>query len=487
MRENYEVTRYFEDLFQSVNQASMLLLDTNFDTFEQRLFEAMGIVAKTVDVDRMYIWKNFLIDGKLQCTQIYEWSEDAEPQQGNEYTVNVTYDDVMQGLEKILSNDQCINSIVREMAPAHQEHLVPQGILSILIVPVFINNRFWGFVGFDDCHRERIFTDNEDRILRSSALLFAHAYHHNEANRLIHEQNEFQQVIFNEAPIGLIIFDKEMNVVECNPILAQMFGVPPKEIAQNFFDLLPEYQANGMKSKDRLYELLKQTLSGETPKTDWTHLLPDGKLLSFEVTFRCINQGGNPIVLAFAYDLSKIKKLETEVTSLKDKVYECPLTSIYNRRFFDERANQIIKSSQTNGQFSLLLLDIDYFKKYNDNYGHQMGDECLKTVAQILSKSIGRTGDFVARYGGEEFVIVLPYTDGEGACLIAEKIIRNMHKADILHEYSDNTNYVTLSIGVTSGIMDSSLTIDDFVKVADDMLYSSKAAGRNKYTFSVAV
>jgi diguanylate cyclase (GGDEF)-like protein len=358
MEKNYEMTTYFEELFQATNQSSMLLLDANPDTFEERLFKAMGIVGKAVDVDRMYIWKNFLIDEKLHCSQIYEWSEEAEPQQDTDLTMNIAYDDVMVGLEELLSSGQSLNSIVAEMIPEHKEHLVAQGILSILIVPVFINSRFWGFVGFDDCHQERIFTDNEEKILRSSALLFGHAYHHNEANRLIRDQ--------------------------------------------------------------------------------------------------------------------------------KEKIYEDSLTGIYNRRFFDEKSESysLMKSPvHADVQLSLLLLDIDLFKEYNDGYGHQKGDECLKAVARILSVSLSQPGDFVARYGGEEFVIVLPFTDAEGARSVAERVIRNMRKANIPHEYSKVADHITFSIGVTSGTMRPSLTVDDFVKVADNMLYSAKEAGRNRYIF----
>jgi diguanylate cyclase (GGDEF)-like protein len=139
-------------------------------------------------------------------------------------------------------------------------------------------------------------------------------------------------------------------------------------------------------------------------------------------------------------------------------------------------------NSLVDDQLSLLMLDIDLLKEYNDGYGHQEGDECIKTVAQILSKSI-RSCDFVVRYGGDEFVIVLPSLDAEEACFVVEKIIGNIHKANIPHKYSNIANRITLSIGVATGMVEPSLTIDDFVTVADDMLYASKEAGRNKYTF----
>jgi diguanylate cyclase (GGDEF)-like protein len=203
-------------------------------------------------------------------------------------------------------------------------------------------------------------------------------------------------------------------------------------------------------------------------------------ILSFLVIF-----GAVFMIFQSARKIDESKRiLQAHQEILIDKVYECPLTGIHNRRFFDEKADEVLKSLVlTNGRLGLLMLDIDHFKNYNDNYGHQKGDECLKTVAQILSKSIVLADDFVARYGGEEFVIVLPSTDSEGACLVAEKIIRNINKANIPHEYSSVAGHITLSIGVANGVVDSSLKTDDFVKVADDMLYSSKEAGRNRYTF----
>jgi diguanylate cyclase (GGDEF)-like protein/PAS domain S-box-containing protein len=316
-------------------------------------------------------------------------------------------------------------------------------------------------------------------------LLFGNAHLHNKANRLIREQNEFQQAIYNEIPVGVSINDEHMNLIDCNPVFVKMLGVPKEKIVKNIFDFFPEYQPDGMKSIDKNPELFDQALRGQIPKVKWNYLLPDGKLLHCEITMKSIVLNGKPTVLVFAYNLSETKKLKSEVASLKEKIYEDPLTGINNRRYFDVRTNRILKLlAHAKGELSLLMLDIDKFKEYNDNYTHQMGDDCLKAVAQILSKSIDRDGDFVARYGGEEFVIVLPLANAERACLVAEKIIKNIREANIPHEYSSVANHVTLSIGVvTTGIVDGSLTVDDFVKVADGMLYASKETGRNRYIF----
>jgi diguanylate cyclase (GGDEF)-like protein len=160
------------------------------------------------------------------------------------------------------------------------------------------------------------------------------------------------------------------------------------------------------------------------------------------------------------------------------------LTGVYNRRFFDENIKRIIKSlSRSNSLLIMMMMDIDFFKRYNDTYGHIEGDKCLKIVAQTLSQSIARVADYVARYGGEEFIAVLPNTDELGARVIADNMLDNIRNCNIPHEASAVANHVTVSIGVTSGKVMPTHHADDFVKKADEMLYKSKQGGRNRYSF----
>ena len=164
-----------DNLLSTVNNAITILLQAERDEFKNALWESMGMMAKTVKADRVYIWKNHIVDGKLYCTQLYEWSEGAEPQQDNEYTIDISYDENIPGWKEKFLRNECVNSIVKNLSPEEQSQLVPQGIISILTVPVFMRNEFWGFVGFDDCRNERVFTANEESILRSGSLLIAYA------------------------------------------------------------------------------------------------------------------------------------------------------------------------------------------------------------------------------------------------------------------------------------------------------------------------
>lgn len=160
------------------------------------------------------------------------------------------------------------------------------------------------------------------------------------------------------------------------------------------------------------------------------------------------------------------------------------LTGIYNRRFMDETLGETIQSlSRSESLLSVFMIDIDFFKRYNDTYGHGAGDTCLKAVADALTISLRRSDDFIARYGGEEFAIVLPHTDETGAHLIAVRLLETVRELNIPHADSDAADYVTISIGVTTGRASHTQEGKDYLDRADEALYMSKRSGRDRYTF----
>jgi len=169
---------------------------------------------------------------------------------------------------------------------------------------------------------------------------------------------------------------------------------------------------------------------------------------------------------------------------LNEKIHYDALTGIYNRRFLEDSLQRIIKVlSRSKGELSVMMLDIDFFKKYNDNYGHSAGDFCIKVIAKTLTESLSRADDFVARYGGEEFAVILPNTDESGARVIANRILEKIRAHGIPHEKNDVASCVTISIGVTTGIVEHLQTGENYTKRADEALYISKKSGRNRYTY----
>ncbi|NEQ81591.1 MAG: PleD family two-component system response regulator [Moorea sp. SIO2I5] len=157
------------------------------------------------------------------------------------------------------------------------------------------------------------------------------------------------------------------------------------------------------------------------------------------------------------------------------------LTQVANRRAFDEYFNnEWSRLAREEKPLSLVLCDIDFFKLYNDTYGHQSGDECLKQVAQILDQAAKRPADLVARYGGEEFVVMLPSTDIQGAIQVAETIETKLCKQAIVHAASPVSDIVTVSLGSASTIPSGKSSPDNLFSEADKALYQAKLAGRNR-------
>jgi diguanylate cyclase (GGDEF)-like protein len=178
------------------------------------------------------------------------------------------------------------------------------------------------------------------------------------------------------------------------------------------------------------------------------------------------------------FELRKMKTFFEEMAKVD------PVTGIYNRRYIDETLRGIIKSlSRSNGDLSLLMIDVDHFKSYNDTYGHSKGDTCLRNIAEVIKKNLLRDGDFVVRYGGEEFVVVLPNTSESGARKVSERLLTAMRERNIPHEASLVASYVTFSVGATTATVHHTFSGDDYIKRADQAMYMSKQSGRNRYTF----
>ncbi|PIE25003.1 MAG: diguanylate cyclase response regulator [Neptuniibacter caesariensis] len=194
----------------------------------------------------------------------------------------------------------------------------------------------------------------------------------------------------------------------------------------------------------------------------------------------------NPIVLkakilAMGRIANMKKALDAANSRLEKLSSQDPLTQISNRRDLEHNLLKEWRRSQRNNlELAVIMLDIDFFKPYNDNYGHQQGDNCLKAVAKILKQCLNRSHDLVARYGGEEFAIILPDTDSSGAQLVAENILAALKQAHMPHEHSAAADYITASIGICTTATPAD-TPTALIKFADQALYSAKEQGRNRY------
>jgi diguanylate cyclase (GGDEF)-like protein/PAS domain S-box-containing protein len=311
--------------------------------------------------------------------------------------------------------------------------------------------------------------------------------------KALSEVEELSREVMDASPISYILFDMEFNPIDCNDAALRTFECPNKQFfLDNYWKIFsPVRQPDGQYTIEKAVALREHVYSNGKAVSEWIYHTYTGEELPVEKTLTPLIHNGERLIISFEYDLRDKKKMENEIQYLEieaEKIYTDPLTGIYNRRYLDKSVSILIETLSRSGSFlSLMMVDVDFFKKYNDTYGHSEGDNCLKIIANAILDSITRKDDIVARYGGEEFALVLPNTDENGARMIAEKIIENIRSCNIPHDGSDAADCVTVSIGVTTCKAEHKQNAEEYIKKADELLYQSKHDGRNRYTFAMLI
>ena len=289
-------------------------------------------------------------------------------------------------------------------------------------------------------------------------------------------------------PAGFAIYDEQDRMVLCNKMIGEIF---PHLKGQNIIGMTyEELLRNGVKSGlapspvplEQFDDWLKETLAERRRRTGPVlRAVPDGRWFHH---YERLTSSQHLVVLRLDVTelIQKTKELELVNEKLARLSTTDGLTGIANRRLFDQTLlKEWQRSARSQQPLSLLLIDIDYFKRYNDRYGHLQGDECLRQVAEILEGCVKRSGELVARYGGEEFAILLPGTDSKEATATAQRCADEIAKAKIMHADSAVSPWLTLSIGVVTQVAVQDKQPESLVKVADVALYSAKAAGRARF------
>lgn len=179
-------------------------------------------------------------------------------------------------------------------------------------------------------------------------------------------------------------------------------------------------------------------------------------------------------------------ELNQDKITLLCKIHIDELTGMYNRRFFDtELLNAVEHCHENQVKLGILMLDVDFFKQYNDTYGHSAGDECLRLISKTIRNEVEATNGFAARFGGEEFVVVIKDIQSDPLKSLAEGILKAIQQLNIPHKKNQDRKVVTISIGGFCGMVANGTDCKDYVEHADVALYQSKQLGRNRYTLYV--
>jgi len=514
----------------ALNKALEILVSYTEKNIDDTLSHGLWPIANAAGLDRIILFRIIDKDAMI-CGEKFRWDRLIGG--------TAPIDDALRELPittavkrwiSIMSDDTCISLKRGEFREDEAAFLSPRGVMSILIVPIYTESRFWGVVTCHDNTKERDFDKDCVAMLRSAARICASTVIRAEKTRnaelavkalrrrermtdtlykisyifLSQKEEKFEDTI--EAGVRLITSELEVdrlilyrNYMKDDCLyMSQVFrwdrssggstgfvesftDAPYSQFLTSWEDHLTD--GNTVNSLSRLLPVHEAVV------------LKSFGILSVAVIPIHINN----IFWGFTLfgDTRNERHFEDDVIEMmrsaaflfanafiRAEVEYDSLTGIYNRRYFDETMERVISSlSRAESILSVLMIDIDFFKRYNDTYGHVEGDRCLKAVAQTLSRCIIRADDFISRYGGEEFVVVLPNTDEYGVRLIAEKLLDNIRDLNIPHEQSDAAAYVTVSIGGTTGKVLHTHNAGDFIKRADELMYKSKQEGRDRFSF----
>ncbi|WP_410514572.1 diguanylate cyclase [Paenibacillus sp. BR2-3] len=337
--------------------------------------------------------------------------------------------------------------------------------------------------------------------LFSAAMIAFFSYSNQLAQELENSERRYrslhmlQEAIF-QSSVGTMItvFDPEGRITHINRAANTMLGYQADELIGRETPLIfhdPEEIAAYSGELSRMMGkpfsgidvLVYCSMKGPSEGREWSYIRKDGYRLTISLIVSPLWLDGEITgFIGTATDITERKKMENTLQqlSLMDG-----LTEIANRRNFDETLKKEWKRAERNGSLnglSLIMLDIDYFKAYNDSYGHQAGDDCLRKVTAIGKRTVERSSDTIARYGGEEFAIILPDTNAKGASELAERLRFAIENERIPHLGSKISDVVTISVGFSTCNPNAGGLPEQLIADADQALYYSKANGRNRVT-----
>ncbi|MBS3809764.1 MAG: diguanylate cyclase, partial [Desulfobacterales bacterium] len=351
------------------------------------------------------------------------------------------------------------------------------GLTAFLGVPLKLEDRAVGLIGLGN--KEQGYNETDLRNIEELSLAFCEALRLKQTEAALKDSEARFRAIADLAHDAIIMADQNGNIIYWNQAAGKIFGYKAGEVMEkNLHELLAperfkEEYREGLEafSKSGNGKAVGQTLELEGVRKD-------GSEFPLELSMSGVLIQGSWHAIGIVRDITERKRMEKELERLS---YQDGLTGVANRRLFEQTLDrEWQRLARSKSPLALILLDIDYFKAFNDRYGHQKGDECLRQVARCIDGLLKRPADLVARYGGEEFALILPETGANGARAVAEKIRSEIQALGIAHASSPVAEQLTVSLGVAWFVPTTSSAPEDLVAAADEALYQAKSDGRNR-------
>jgi len=331
LREQKKIIKMIErrtNLLDMVNSAAIILLSSNnVGSFESSMMRSFELVGRCLDVDRVQIWCNEILEDEMHYVLRYEWlSEYGEKCKSVPMGLHFPYSMKKEWEEMFLCGDH-INTPIKDMSEEDQAFLGYYEMKSIVIIPMFLEGGFWGFFSIDDCRNERTFSSEEISILTSAGLMMSSAVNRNIQMNKMREADERTQLMIDAAPLCALFWDKDLNIIDCNQEAVKMFDFSSKqEFIDKFRMLSPEFQPDGALSKEKGVALVTKALEEGYSSFEWLHQKLDGEQIPAEITCIRAKYKGEYTVTEYMRDLreqkakiAEMRKAELAVESNKAK------------------------------------------------------------------------------------------------------------------------------------------------------------------------
>ena len=462
-------------LTMSAHAGLELLREQDLGRTIHRVLETAGT---RTGVDRAYVFQNRVQPdgGALLTTLTYEWVRDGvDPQLGKPELADIPMSVIGPRWQKLLGNGGIVTGDVCDFPEVERLILEPQGILSMVVVPITVGDVFWGFIGFDAVQRRKVWTTVEENVLRIIATSLSAVIE----RKASLESLRRSAAAFESTRDGVIITDLEPRIVAVNRAYTEITGYSEVEsLGRN-----PNLIRSGHQDAS-FYSEMWQSL---TDKGHWQGEIwnrrKSGEVYPQWLTISTVRDDhGEPRnYVGVMTDISQLKRSEAELERL---AHYDPLTQLPNRALVRLRLEHAIDQAGRNDHsIAVLFVDLDRFKNVNDSFGHPVGDELLVAIAQRL-KSRLRSEDTLARLGGDEFLLVLEHVhEPSEAGQVAQTLINLLDDPFVLS--GGQEVYIGSSVGISLYPQDSRSTTE-LIQHADAAMYQAKAHGRNTYRFFTA-
>lgn len=505
-----QALRRRDEILEAVAFTSQRLLQ--IESWDQAMGEILSRLGQAADVSRVYIFQNHKTeDGTLLTSQRYEWvAPGIAPQIDNPDLQNFPW--IEGGFGRwvtLLSRGEAVAGRVRDFPEAERAILEPQGIRSILVLPIFVGKQWWGFIGFDECRYERRWDEPEQEALRTAASAIGVAIQRRQTEERLRKLAMVTAAVTSSLDLNQVldaIATSALQLVNATDVHIYLYDAKTDN-----FTFGSAFWENGRRTP-AVEQVRPKGLTATVARTAKRIVIEDATshpLFQDEVSteWGIKSIAGFPLLrahrvvgvltVAFLHEHHRFTEDELYVLSLladqaaiaidnaqlheevRRQAITDGLTGLYNHRYFYERLSaELAHSIRYRRPCSLIMLDLDDFKLYNDRYGHLAGDDLLRELGNLLRSAI-RHSDVAARYGGEEFALILPETNEKQALILAERLLTLVRNHKFTLQGRGEMGKITISIGVAS-YPRHARDVDGLVQAADMALLRAKMAGKNR-------